>query len=49
MNKLIISAALTGAGTSKEAAPTVPYHADERERRIPLIRRNGARTNVLFA
>jgi len=29
MNKLIISAALTGAGTSKEAAPTVPYHADE--------------------
>ena len=27
MEKLIIAAALTGAGTSKEANPAVPYHA----------------------
>ena len=29
MKKVIISAALTGTGTSKEAAPTVPITAQE--------------------
>lgn len=29
MDKLIISAALSGSGTSKEANPNVPYHAEE--------------------
>ena len=42
MNKLIISAALTGAGTSKEAAPTVPYHAEEIAEQVVAVARAGA-------
>lgn len=42
MNKLIISAALTGAGTSKEAAPTVPYHADEIAEQVVAVAKAGA-------
>lgn len=42
MNKLIISAALTGAGTSKSAAPTVPYHAEEIAQQVVDVARAGA-------
>lgn len=42
MKKLIISAALSGAGTSKEAAPTVPYHADEIAEQVVAVAKAGA-------
>lgn len=42
MNKLIISAALSGAGTSKEAAPTVPYHPDEIAEQVVAVAKAGA-------
>lgn len=42
MNKLIISAALSGAGTSKAAAPTVPYHADEIAEQVVAVVKAGA-------
>lgn len=42
MNKLIISAALTGSAISKEAAPTVPYHADEIAEQVVAVAKAGA-------
>ena len=42
MNKLIISVALTGSGTSKEAAPSVPYTADEIARDVVAVAKAGA-------
>lgn len=42
MNKLIISAALTGAGTSREAAPTVPLFADEIAEQVVEVAKAGA-------
>lgn len=44
MNKLIISAALTGAGTSKENAPTVPYHPEEIAEQVVAVAKAGAST-----
>ncbi len=42
MNKLIIAAALSGAGTSKEANPSVPYHADEIAEQVVACAKAGA-------
>lgn len=42
MKKLIISAALSGAGTSKEAAPTVPYHPEEIAQEVVAVAKAGA-------
>ena len=42
MKKLIISAALSGAGTSKEAAPTVPYHPEEIAEEVVAVAKAGA-------
>lgn len=42
MNKLIISAALSGAGTSKDAAPTVPYHPEEIAEQVVAVAKAGA-------
>lgn len=42
MEKLIIAAALTGAGTSKEANPAVPYHADEIAAQVVACAQAGA-------
>lgn len=44
MKKLIISAALTGAGTSKENAPTVPYYPEEIAEQVVAVARAGAAT-----
>lgn len=42
MNKLIIAAALTGAGTSKEANPSVPFHAEEIAQQVVECAKAGA-------
>lgn len=41
-NKLIISACLSGAGTKKETAPTVPYTPEEIAREVVSVARAGA-------
>lgn len=42
MKKVIISAALTGTGTSKEAAPTVPITAQEIAGQVVEVAKAGA-------
>lgn len=42
MNKIFITAAITGAGTMKSAAPTVPYHADEIAAEVVACAKAGA-------
>lgn len=44
MEKVIISAALSGAATSKEAAPSVPYHAEEIAEQVVAVAKAGAST-----
>lgn len=41
-NKLIISCCLSGAGTKKEVAPTVPYHPEEIAREVVAVAQAGA-------
>jgi uncharacterized protein (DUF849 family) len=41
-NKLIVSCCLSGAGTKKEAAPTVPYHPEEIAAEVVRVAKAGA-------